>query len=60
MANNGRFYAIFATSSIPEAIEYYRQIKISIPEMKATCLFDPNIDNDGGAVFKIFCQENPN
>lgn len=52
LRNNGRFHAIFATSSIPEAIEYYRLIKALIPEMKATCLFDPNIDNDGGAVFK--------
>lgn len=52
LSHNGKFHAIFATSSIPEAIEYYRLIKAAIPKMKATCLFDPNIDNVGGAAFK--------
>lgn len=52
LSRNGKFHAIFATSSIPEAIEYYRLIKKTIPQLKTTCLFDPNIDNTGGAVFK--------
>lgn len=52
LSHDGKFHAIFATSSIPEAIEYYRLIKESMPELKTTCLFDPNIDNDGGVVFK--------
>ena len=47
-----KFHAIFATSSIPEAITYYRLIKKKKPELKVTCLFDPNIDNAGGFAFK--------
>ena len=49
LSHNGKFHAIFATSSIPEAIEYYRLMKKEMPKLKITCLFDPNIDNDGGA-----------
>ena len=52
LSHNGKFHAIFATSSIPEAIEYYRMMKITIPELKTSCLFDPNIDNNGGAIYK--------
>ena len=33
LSHNGKFHAIFATSSIPEAIEYYRMMKITIPEL---------------------------
>ena len=52
LSQNSKFHAIFATSSIHEAIEYYRLIKGLNPELKITALFDPNIDNDGGVVFK--------
>lgn len=52
LSHNGKFHAIFATSSIPEAIQYYRLIKEVMPELKTTCLFDPNIDNNGGVAFK--------
>jgi len=52
LSHNGKFHAIFATSSIPEAIEYYRLIKSKKPDLKITCLFDPNIDNNGGVAFK--------
>lgn len=52
LSHNGKFHAIFATSSIPEAIQYYRLIKKAMPQLKTTCLFDPNIDNNGGVVFK--------
>ena len=47
-----RFHAIFATSSIPEAISYYRLLKKECPELKTTCLFDPNIDNKEGFEYK--------
>lgn len=47
-----KFHAIFATSSINEAITYYRLIKQEIPEMKVTCLFDPSIDNSAGFAYK--------
>lgn len=46
LSQNGKFHAIFATSSIKEAIEYYRLIK-SRSDLKITALFDPNIDNNG-------------
>ena len=49
---NGKFHALFATSSIPEAIEYYRRFKERAPQLKVTALFDPNIDNNDGAPFK--------
>ncbi len=52
LSQNGKFHAIFATSSIPEAIEYFRLIKNLKPELKITALFDPNIDNNGGVIFK--------
>lgn len=52
LSHSGKFHAIFATSSIPEAIEYYRMMKITMPELKTSCLFDPNIDNNGGAIYK--------
>ena len=52
LSHGGKFHAIFATSSIPEAINYYRLIKKEIPDLKVTGLFDPSIDNGGGAVFK--------
>ena len=47
-----KFHAIFATSSIPEAIEYYHRFKNAAPELKVTALFDPSIDNNGGAKVK--------
>lgn len=52
LSHNSKFHAIFATSSIPEAIHYYRMIRKAKPELKVTALFDPNIDNNGGAIFK--------
>ena len=52
LSHNSKFHAIFATSSIPEAINYYRMIKEMKPELKVAALFDPNIDNGGGIAFK--------
>jgi len=48
LSQNGKFHAILATSSIKQAIEYYRLIKAQ-SDLNITALFDPNIDNDGGA-----------
>ncbi len=47
LSQASKFHAIFATSSIPEAIIYYRLIKAQCPTLKITALFDPNIDDDG-------------
>lgn len=52
LSHNNRFHAIFATSSIPEAINYYRLIKQAMPTLKVTCLFDPSLDNTGGVAYK--------
>jgi len=43
-----KFHAIFATSSIPEAVAYYRLMKDEMPELNITAMFDPTIDNEGG------------
>lgn len=48
----GKFHAIFATSSIPEAINYYGLMRSMAPELKVTALFDANIDNSEGAIEK--------
>ncbi|MCY1151226.1 MAG: HsdR family type I site-specific deoxyribonuclease [Sphaerochaetaceae bacterium] len=52
LSHANKYHAIFATSSIPEAIEYYSLIKEEIPNLKITALFDSNIDNNEGAIFK--------
>ena len=43
-----KFHAIFATSSIPEAVKYYRLIVKAFPDLFITAMFDPTIDNEGG------------
>ncbi|MDB5940333.1 MAG: HsdR-like type restriction modification system protein, partial [Polaromonas sp.] len=59
LSQGGKFHAIFATSSVPEAITYYRLMKARMkatgPQLNITALFDPHIsDEDGGGdpVFK--------
>lgn len=53
LSQNSKFHAIFATNSIPEAIEYYQIFKSEHPELAVTALFDPNIDNTGDTqIFK--------
>ena len=55
LSQGSKFHAIFATSSVPEAIAYYRLVKAKCPQLKITALFDPHIsDEDGGGdpVFK--------
>lgn len=47
-----KFHAIFATTKIADAIEYYRLFKQNRPELKVTALFDPHFDDTGGVVFK--------
>ena len=48
----GKFHAILATSSIREAIEYYKIFKSRNTKLKITALFDPSIDNNDGAIAK--------
>lgn len=52
LSQNSKFHAIFATSSIADAIAYYRMIKAVKPDLKISALFDPNIDNNGNSEYK--------
>lgn len=52
LSHGNKFHAILATSSIPEAIDYYRAFKERAPQMKVTALFDPSVDNSAGSTVK--------
>ena len=52
LSHGNKFHAILATSSIPEAIDYYRAFKERAPQMRVTALFDPSIDNNAGSAVK--------
>lgn len=52
LSQNSKFHALFATNSIPEAIEYYKLIKKEIPGLKVSALFDSSIDNEEGVIYK--------
>lgn len=52
ISHNHKFHGIFATSSIPEAVQYYKMFKDVAPELKVTALFDPSIDNNGKGIEK--------
>lgn len=55
LSQAGKFHAIFATSSITEAITYYRLMKAQCPTLKITALFDPHIsDDDTGGIDPAF------
>ena len=42
LSQGKKYHAIFATSSISEAVNYYRLIKAKNSRLKLTALFDPN------------------
>jgi len=48
LSHGGLFHAIFATSSIPEAVQYYRRFRSTAPYLRITGVFDPSIDDNGG------------
>ena len=52
ISQNYKFHGLFATSSIHEAVQYYRRFKAADPSLKVTALFDPSIDNNEGAIDK--------
>lgn len=52
LSHGNKFHAILATSSIPEAIDYYRAFKERAPQMKVTALFDPSVDDSAGSTVK--------
>lgn len=51
-SRNRKFHALFATSSINDAIEYYRLIKEQVPHLNITALFDPSNDHEEIIIFK--------
>ncbi|MBB3171510.1 type I restriction endonuclease subunit R, EcoR124 family [Parvibacter caecicola] len=53
----GKFHAIFATHSIPEAIEYYHLFKQQAPDLRVTVLVDPSIDNDQGQIDRALIKQ---
>ena len=53
MSSQGKYHAIFATSSIIEAIEYYRLLKKRAPELKVSSMFEAGVDdNDSNTIEK--------
>lgn len=52
LSKNGRYSALLVVPSIVEAIEYYRLLKKNPLGLKVTSLFDKNIDESKGSIFK--------
>lgn len=48
----GKFHYILATSSIREAIKYYRLLKGNDKDLFVTAVFDPHTDNTSDDIFK--------
>jgi len=57
LSQNSKFHAIFATSSIPEAITYYRLLKQTASTLKISALFDPHLNEGSEPVDTAFKQE---
>lgn len=53
LSRNRKFHSIFATSSIKEAIAYYRLFKKINSELRVVGLFDPSIDDSGDVDYKL-------
>lgn len=52
LSKGSEYSALLATQSIPEAIEYYRLLKNNSKGIKVTALFDKNLDESEGSIFK--------
>ena len=46
LSHAGKFHAMLATTSIPEAVNYYHLFKQQAPKLHVSALFDPIIDNN--------------
>ena len=53
LSRNNKFHAILATSSIVEAIAYYRLFRELMPSLKVTALFDPSDNHNETSIEKI-------
>ncbi len=52
-SRDSKFHALFATSSIKEAIEYYYLFKELAPNIKVAGLFDPSDQNNDDSIYKL-------
>lgn len=52
-SRNGKYHAMLATSSIPEAVKYYQLFKAANTGLKITAVFDPHENNEEGSIEKI-------
>jgi type I restriction enzyme R subunit len=57
LSQGSKFHAIFATSSIQEALIYYRLAKAHCPDLKISALFDPHISDDDSGCDTAFKTE---
>ncbi len=57
---NYKFHSIFATSSIVEAIEYFKLFKEIMPNLKVTTIFDASIDGNQNPEKELFIEESLN
>jgi len=53
LSRNGKFHALLATSSIKEAIAYYRLFREMMPDLKVSALFDPSDNHNETSIDKI-------
>lgn len=51
--NGTLFHGILATSSIPEAFEYWKLFQKMKPELHITAIFDSNVDSNSGREFDV-------
>lgn len=51
-SHGGMFHAMLATKNIPEAIDYYKLFRGQYPSMNVAAVFDNNIDNSDGGIFR--------
>lgn len=52
LSRGSRFHAIFATSSILEAIDYYTLIRTEMPELRVTAIYDWHNENNQNSIEK--------
>lgn len=57
LSRGGKFHGIFATHSIPEALDYYRLFRQIKPEFAVTVLVDPSIDNEAEKIDKALIKQ---
>ncbi|MCI2241567.1 type I restriction endonuclease subunit R, EcoR124 family [Adlercreutzia faecimuris] len=57
LSRDRKFHAIFATHSIPEALDYYRLLREADPTLAVTVLVDPSVDNEQGQIDRALIKQ---